>query len=130
MEHLHPYVLTSHVRDSNVWKTPEGIVVKWSRMGDGNVGISEWVRKFAELCPGKALSLEIIVGGQRTHAIHDPKFWEAFPNTPAREFVRFLEIAEKGSPAPHQAPPKEQAVTREREDLEASAEWIHRYFHL
>ncbi|MBS1824651.1 MAG: sugar phosphate isomerase/epimerase [Acidobacteria bacterium] len=128
MEHLHPYVLTSHVRDSNVWKSPEGIVVKWSRMGDGNVGISEWVKKYAELCPGKALSLEIIVGGQRTHNIYDRKFWEAFPNTPAHEFARFLALAEKGSPAPHVNPPKDQAVAREREDLEASARWLQQFF--
>lgn len=130
MEHLHPYVLTSHVRDSNVWKSPEGIVVKWSRMGDGNVGISEWVRKFSELCPGKALSLEIIVGGQRTHAIYDQKFWDAFPKTPAREFARFLALAEKGTPAPHVAVPKEQAVAREREDLEVSAKWVQQFFRL
>ena len=130
IEHLHPYVLTSHVRDSNVWKTPEGIVVKWSRMGEGNVNISSWLQKFAEWCPGKALSLEIIVGGQRTHAIYDRGFWEAFPKTPAREFVRFLEIAEKGQPAPSQAPRKEEAVEREREDLEASARWVQQFFHL
>ena len=77
---------------------------------------------------GKALSLEIIVGGQRTHNIYDRKFWEAFPNTPAHEFARFLALAEKGSPAPHVNPPKEQMVAREREDLEASARWLQQFF--
>lgn len=130
LETLHPYVLTSHVRDSNVWKTPDGIVVRWSRMGDGNVGIARWVKRYVELCPGKAMSLEIIVGGQRTHAIYDQKFWDAYRHTPAWEFSRFLAIAEKGQPMPHKAPPKEQAVQTEREDLEASAKWVHQFLNL
>jgi len=30
-------------------------------MGEGNIGIDDYVRKYAELCPGRPLSLEIIV---------------------------------------------------------------------
>jgi len=130
LEVLHPYVLTSHVRDSAVWKTPQGIVVRWSRMGDGNIGISDWVRRFVELCPGKAMSLEIIVGGQRTHNIYDSKFWDGFRRTPAWEFSRFLALAEKGQPSPHQPPPKDKAVEMEREDLESSARWVQNFFQL
>lgn len=130
LEILHPYVITSHVRDSAVWKTPEGIVVRWNRMGEGNVGISEWVKKFVQLCPGKAMSLEIINGGQRTHAIYDPKFWDGFRRTPAWEFARFLALAEKGKPDPYQPVPKEKAKDQEREDLEVSARWVHQFFSL
>ena len=130
LETLHPYVLTSHVRDSAVWKTPEGIAVRWTRMGEGNVGISDWVRRFNELCPGKAMSLEIIVTGPRNFAIYDPKFWEGYRNVPAWEFSRFLAIAEKGKPSPHTPPAKDQAAAREREDLEASARWVHEFFKL
>lgn len=124
LETLAPYVLTSHVRDSAVWKTPQGIAVRWTRMGDGNVGIGDWVRKYAELCPGKAMSLEIIVTGPRTHAIYDAKFWDGYRNTPAWEFSRFLAIAEKGRPSAHTPPSKENAVRMEREDLEAGAQWV------
>ncbi len=56
LDTLHPYVLTSHVRDSAVWRVPEGAAVSWVRMGQGNVGIDEYCRKYAELCPGRALS--------------------------------------------------------------------------
>ena len=59
LDTLHPYVLTSHVRDSAVWRVPEGAAVSWVRMGQGNVGIDEYCRKYAELCPGRALSMEI-----------------------------------------------------------------------
>ena len=36
LETLAPYVLTSHMRDSALWRTPEGVAVRWVRMGDGN----------------------------------------------------------------------------------------------
>lgn len=124
LETLAPYVLTSHVRDSAVWNTPQGIAVEWVRMGEGNIGIEDYIRKFIEKCPGRALSLEVIVNGPRTFNYHDPKFWETYPNTPASEFVQFLALAEKGTP--HAAPPpvaRDQAAAREREDVEASIHW-------
>ncbi|HMI43889.1 MAG TPA: TIM barrel protein, partial [Gemmatimonadaceae bacterium] len=39
LETLIPYTETCHVRDSAVWKVPEGIAVRWVNMGDGNVDI-------------------------------------------------------------------------------------------
>ena len=124
LETLAPYVVTSHVRDSAVWRTPQGAAVQWVRMGDGNVGIAEYIKKFAERCPGKALSLEVIVTGPRPFNYLDPKFWEAYRKTPAWEFARFLALAEKGTPCPPNPPvPREAAAAREREDLEASIRW-------
>ena len=46
LEMLIPYAATCHVRDSAVWKVPEGIAVRWVNMGDGNVDIDGWIRKF------------------------------------------------------------------------------------
>jgi sugar phosphate isomerase/epimerase len=122
LDTLHPYVLTSHLRDSAVWTTPEGAAVAWVRMGEGNVRIEEFVRKYSELCPGRALSLESIVTGPRVYAYRDPQFWEAYRDVPAWEFQRFVEIAERGKPreAPPRAANREEAQKREREDLEAS----------
>ncbi len=124
LETLAPYILTSHVRDSYLWKTPEGIAVQWTRMGEGNVNIAGWVKRYRELCPGKALSMEIIVTGQRKFQVFEQKFWEAYRNTPAWEFSRFLALAEKGSPQPD--PPKlekDAAAIKERRDLELSIEY-------
>jgi len=124
LETLAPYILTSHVRDSYLWKTPEGIAVQWTRMGEGNVDIAQWVRRYRELCPGKALSMEIIVTGARKFEVFQRKFWDAYRNTPAWEFSRFLAIAEKGTP--QQDPPKlekDASVTKERRDLELSIEY-------
>ena len=124
LETLAPYVLTSHVRDTAVWLAPQGAAVAWSRMGEGNIDIAGYVRRYNELCPGRALSLEIIVTGPRYFNYRDPKFWDGYRSTPAWEFSRFLTLAEKGEPKP--APPQlkgDAAKAREREDLEASLTW-------
>jgi sugar phosphate isomerase/epimerase len=122
---LAPYVLTSHVRDSIVWRVPEGAAMRWVRMGEGNVDIDGFVRKYAEKCPGKALSMEIIVIPPRVFAFNKPEFWEGYRNVPAWYFSRFLAIAETGKPSA--APPKaaDQAA-QEREDLEASIHYTHK----
>jgi 3-oxoisoapionate decarboxylase len=122
LETLAPYVLTSHIRDTAVWAVPEGAAVAWVRMGDGNVGIDDYVRKYIELCPGRALSLEVIVVGQpRIYAYHEPKFWDPYRKTPAWEFARFAALVDKGKPHPNPSPvTKDHAAEREREDFEAS----------
>jgi sugar phosphate isomerase/epimerase len=114
LETLYPYVLTSHVRDTAVWNVPEGAAVAWTRMGEGNVGIDEYVKKYAKLCPGRALSMETIVTGPRIFAYRDAKFWDAYRNDPAWEFTRFLKLADSGKPY------QKQPGQHEREDLEAS----------
>ena len=121
LETLHPYVLTSHVRDTAVWAVPEGAAVQWVRMGDGNIGIDSYVRKYSELCAGRALSLEIIVTQPRVFPYRKPVFWERYRTTPAWEFERFAALVDDGKPRPPQpAPAKENAAQLQREDLEAS----------
>ena len=113
LETLHPYVLTSHVRDTAVWNVPEGAAVAWTVMGEGNVGIDDYVRKYAQLCPGKALSMETIVTGPRIFPYRDPIFWDSYRNDPAWEFERFVKLAESGKP-------KQMRRVSETEALEAS----------
>jgi sugar phosphate isomerase/epimerase len=121
LETLAPYVLTSHVRDTAVWREKEGVAVKWVRMGEGNIGIARYAARFQELCPGKPFSLEVIVTQPRIFAWKDAKFWDAYRRTPAWEFARFLALADAGVPHQGLAPPaKPEAAAREREDLEVS----------
>jgi len=128
LETLAPYVLTSHVRDSAVWRTDRGAAVSWTRMGEGNVDLERYIRDYIRKCPGKALSLEVIVTGPRPFNYLDPSFWDAYRKTPAWEFAQFVSLASKGTAGP--APPpleKEQAAAREREDVEASIRWTQAY---
>ena len=73
LEMLMPYAETCHVRDSAVWKVPEGIAVRWVNMGEGNVDIDGWIRKFIQAKPGMPIIFENLVSGApRVHAIYDP----------------------------------------------------------
>lgn len=120
LETLHPYVLTSHVRDSAVWKVPQGAAVTWVQMGRGNVDIDSYVRKYVELCPSKALSLESILFGPKILAYRDPQFWDAYRQTPAWQFERYLEIAERGKLYKDEAWETGDEAQRERQALDDS----------
>jgi len=121
---LHPYVLTSHVRDSAVWRVPQGAAVTWVEMGQGNVDIEGYIKKYVELCPGRAVSLESIIFGPRVLPFKDPEFWEPFRKTPAWEFERFLEIADRGKPYQEEPWEKGDEARREREALETSLSYL------
>lgn len=121
LDTLYPYVLTTHCRDTAVWRVPEGAAVAWVRMGDGNVGIGEYVAKLRRLRPDLPVTLEIIVTNARVFPYLDEKFWDPYRNQPAWEFARFVKIAESGHPRDPLPPLKGDASrARERADLEAS----------
>jgi sugar phosphate isomerase/epimerase len=120
LETLAPYVLTSHMRDSALWTTPGGIVAQWTRMGEGNVEIERYIGAYAERCPGRAVSLELIMHRQRTFDYHDPEFWTAYRATPAWEFARFLTRAESGAPRADVDP----RLTETLHDVDVSLRWL------
>ncbi|MBC8165218.1 MAG: sugar phosphate isomerase/epimerase [Bryobacteraceae bacterium] len=128
LEAVAPYVLTSHVRDSAVWRIPEGAAVAWTRLGEGNIGIESYLKRYIELCPGRAISLEIIVTNGRKFPYYDAKFWDGYRNVPAWSFAQFVSLADKGQPRPdRESIPKEQQPARERADLEASMQWLKKF---
>jgi sugar phosphate isomerase/epimerase len=122
LETLAPYVLTSHMSDSALWNTPQGAAVRWTRMGEGNMGMEDYLRTYIQKCPGRAVSLEVIVSGQpRMFNYRDPKFWDLYRNTPAWEFARFLTLCDKGTPSLEPAPdPAVSQAARQLAKVEAS----------
>ncbi len=120
LETLIPYAETCHVRDSAVWKVPEGIAVRWVNMGDGNVDIDGWIRKFIQAKPGLPIIFENLVSANpRIHAIYNPQFWDNWRKMPASELSRFLAVAEKGTPKPATPRPEGKTAGQQRiEDLE------------
>jgi 3-oxoisoapionate decarboxylase len=120
LETLIPYAETSHVRDSAVWKVPEGIAVRWVNMGEGNVDIDGWIRKFIQAKPGMPIIFENLVSANpRIHRIYDPKFWENWRRMPAWELSRFLAVAEKGTPKLATPRPEGKTAGQQRiDDLE------------
>ncbi len=99
LEMLGPYTEISHIRDTAVWRVPEGVAARWVNMGEGNVDIDGWVRKFIKMRPGLPLVFENLVSAQpRVIRIFDPVTWKDFQRMPAWELSRFLALAEKGKP--------------------------------
>jgi sugar phosphate isomerase/epimerase len=120
LETLAPYVLTSHMRDSAVWNSPEGAVAQWTRMGEGNVDIARYIRTYAQRCPGRAVSLELIMHRQRTFPYRDPAFWSAYRQMPAWEFARFLSRVENGEPRPA----VDASARASLDDVDVSVRWL------
>jgi sugar phosphate isomerase/epimerase len=120
LEILSPYVLTSHIRDSAVWNVPQGAAVTWVEMGRGNVDIDSYVRKYIELCPGKAVSLESILLGPKVIPFRNKEFWDQYRGMPAWEFERFREIADSGKPYKDEPWESADQAARERQALEDS----------
>jgi sugar phosphate isomerase/epimerase len=154
LETLAPYVLTSHMRDSYLFNSPQGIAVRWTRMGDGNMGMEDYLRTYVQKCPGKAVSLEVIVQtGYRLFDYRNPAAWAIYKTTPAWEFARFLTLADRGEPQPLPPPgqgragagpgrgagngragggpgrgaPSPEAQQRNLEDVEASVRWTQNF---
>ena len=99
LEHLAPYVITSHIRDTSIWAHPQGAAIQWTAMGDGNIGIREWVAEYKRLCPNAPFSLEIITGNQpRVMNYLEPECWRGFEDVKAQEFARFEKLARNGVP--------------------------------
>ena len=130
LETLAPYVLTSHIRDSYLWATEQGTAVRWTRMGEGKIGMESLLRRFVELCPGKTMSLEVIVTGPRQFNWRQADFWKGYENVPAWSFARFTGLAAAGKPQEYTPALNDQVPAREREDFEASNAWTRKFFSL
>ena len=99
LEHLAPYVVMSHIRDTAVWQHPDGAVAQWVAMGDGTVDITAWSKRYQELCPNTNFTLEIITTlPPKVLNYLDPDYWSVYSDTPAHEFVRFLAHVHAGRP--------------------------------
>jgi sugar phosphate isomerase/epimerase len=134
LEHLAPYVVMAHIRDSAVAPHPQGAVVQWLAMGDGCIGIEAWARLFMEKCPGVHFTLEIISSiPPRVLNYLEADFWSVYPQTPAAEFARFLQLVNQGRPytAPlltadwNETSPEYRAalIVQQRRQLEKSTKW-------
>jgi 3-oxoisoapionate decarboxylase len=113
------------MRDSYVFNSPRGIAARWTRMGEGNIGMAQYLRNYLRQCPGKPVTIEVIVKREfRMFDYRDPDAWELFKTTPAWEFARFLALADRGVAVP---PPAAAGDADERqrnlEDVEASVRW-------
>lgn len=99
LDHLAPYVVMSHIRDTVLSTFGAGATAQWVPMGEGNVKMAAWAQRFQQECPAVNFTLEIITSlPPKVLNVLDPGFWAAYPETPAGEFAQFLALATAGEP--------------------------------
>jgi 3-oxoisoapionate decarboxylase len=122
LELLGPYTVTTGIRDSMVWETPNGAQAMWTNMGQGQTDWPAYVKRFQELCPTDAFVLEIISyrwGHEMPYL--QAEFWNRFPRARAHEFAQFIALAKGGSePQLPTGRPTGSEQDQQRFDLEES----------
>ena len=99
LEHLGPYTVTSHIRDTSAWAHPRGAAVQWVAMGDGNTGLDAFINEYKRVCADVPVTLEIITGGApRVLPYLEPDFWGPYKGVLAHEFARFEKLVREGQP--------------------------------
>jgi 3-oxoisoapionate decarboxylase len=123
LEILGPYVLTTSLRDSAIWESPNGATVQWTAMGDGIVDWKTYFARFAELCPNVPIHIETISGFNREIPFLKSDFWKSWANARAVDFAKFLALAKKGKPRdPWKAPEGKDRKLAEQEYQKAEIE--------
>jgi sugar phosphate isomerase/epimerase len=118
LEILGPYAICTSLRDSGVWESANGATVAWTAMGEGDVDLPAYFRRFRELCPNCPVHIETISGFNREFPYLKQEFWEAFPKARAADFARFLALAKKGKPRPTWQPPAGQDRKQAEQDYQ------------
>lgn len=123
LEILGPYAVTTGIRDSMVWETTEGANAGWTAMGEGQVDWQKYFDRFAQLCPGVAVLLEIISGAIRPYPFKQEEFWKDYGDIRAKEFLGFTTMAKVGKPiAPFRPPADKERKLAEQEFQKAELE--------
>lgn len=100
LEILGPYTVCSGIRDSMIWEDKDGAQVAWTAVGEGQIDMKAYARRFAELAPTAPFILEIISGFARGFGYLKPEFWNGYENIRPAEFAKFLALAKAGKAIP------------------------------
>ena len=100
VEKLAPYVLTSGIRDSMIWKDEQGAVVQWTALGEGCVDFKIIAKRWQELMPEKPFILEIISGFSHSFPYQRADFWPGYEAIRAEGLVKFQALSELGKAIP------------------------------
>ena len=96
LELLAPYVLTTSLRDTMLWDSPNGVTAQWTAMGEGCMDLPAFFDMFEKRCPGVTVHIETISGFAREFALWKPEIWKVFPKAKASDLARFLALAKRG----------------------------------
>lgn len=99
LDHVASFTIASHIRDTAVWPHPKGAAAQWVAMGDGNVNIEAWSRRFMAECPTDVFMLETITTlPPKVLNYLEADYWTVYADQPAGEFAQFLALVSTGEP--------------------------------
>jgi sugar phosphate isomerase/epimerase len=125
LEILGPYAVTTSLRESAAWETPNGATFQWVAMGEGNTDLKAYFKRFAELCPGIPVHVETISGSNREIPFYKPEYWKVWPKARAQDLARFIAFAKKGKPRdPRKSGDKEGEQAFQRNEIEKSIAYL------
>jgi len=105
LDRLAPLVLTTSLRDTMLWESPQGFTAQWTAMGEGCVDLPAFFDLFEDRCPGVTVHVETISGFPREFPIFTAEFWRGFPDARAEDLAGLLALARRGRPLEPFAPP-------------------------
>lgn len=102
-EILAPYFVTSHIRDTRVWSTPQGAMAQSVPMGQGSVDWRAILAILHDHAPDATFGLEVITG-RAPRALDylrgDSGFWGPYPARRTADLAQFIAWADRGDPVP------------------------------
>lgn len=102
-EILAPYTVSTHLRDTLVWREGDDVMVQWAPAGRGSVDMKRIVEILQDATDDIPYDLEIITGvGPKALDYRNPdsELWALYPEMTAASFARFLAVADKGDSGP------------------------------
>jgi len=121
LENLGEYTLTTSLRDTQVWKSENGITAQWTAMGEGMVDWQTYFNRFAELCPNAPVQIETISGFNRELAFQKEGFWKSWPKGKPASLAGFEKWAASGKARkPHKSSSKEDEKNYQKGEIERS----------
>jgi sugar phosphate isomerase/epimerase len=106
LDRLAPFVVTTSLRDTMLWETPEGVTAQWTALGEGCTDLPAFFDLFEKRCPGVTVHVETISGFAKPFACWSREFWRAYPEARAEDFAGFLALAKRGRPLAPFRPPE------------------------
>jgi sugar phosphate isomerase/epimerase len=99
VEHLGPYALTVHLRDSAVYATARGAAVQWVPLGEGAVDFKRFIARLGELAPPVHVYVKPITGRPPQELPYlTEAFWERYPKARAADLAQFMALVRSGRP--------------------------------
>ncbi len=125
VERLAPYTISTHMKDSRVSLTPNGLLLGDVVLGDGVLDIARMLDLLRKGARKPKLSLEMITRNSLAIPVFASSYWATFPERQGIRLARTVELGAKlpASPAALETLSKEERGALEEGNIRRCLEW-------